>query len=82
MSHQNEISGEEPFDTLESRFRLDRSHVEICDSFEDAERRDRAYWHSRTPEERLLYLEHLRRMNYGRAAVERLQSVLEIVERS
>lgn len=61
-------------------FRLDRSKVEIADSFESAALSDRLYWHSRTAEERLLYMEHLRRMNYGRAASERLQRVLEIAE--
>lgn len=61
-------------------FRFDRSHIEIVDSFEDGERIDREYWLSRTPEERLLYMEYLRRLNYGRAATARLQRVLEIVE--
>src|SRR5262245_10368398 len=61
-------------------FRLDRSHVELFDSFEKAEDADRQYWLSRTPEERLLYMEYLRRLNYGRAATARLQGVLEIAE--
>ncbi len=42
----------------------------------------RAYWRSRTPEERLRHLEMLRRMNYGHKATGRLSRVLTIVERS
>ena len=61
-------------------FRLDRAHVEVVDSFEEGEKRDREYWHSRTPEERLLYMEYLRRTNYGRAALAPLVRVLELVE--
>jgi len=40
---------------------------------------DRAYWHGRTPEERLRHVELLCRINYGPAA--RLQRILEICDR-
>jgi hypothetical protein len=39
---------------------------------------DAAFWHGRTPEERLRQVELLRRINYGPHATARLQSVLEI----
>ncbi len=38
------------------------------------------YWHSRTPHERLQYIEILRQMNYGYYAASRLQRVLEFAE--
>ena len=45
--------------------RMDRSKVEICTSFDDAELRDRRYWLTKTPTERLAALELLRQLNYG-----------------
>lgn len=66
-------------DALDRNFRLDRT-VTSLGSLDASDAERRAYWHSRTPEERLRYVEHLRRMNYGRAATERLQRVLELVE--
>jgi hypothetical protein len=42
---------------------------------------DIAWWHARTPEERLKHMEILRRINYGNRATARLQRVLEITER-
>ena len=60
--------------------RLDKSVLEVTSIDDDAA--DVAYWHSRTPHERLLGLEMLRRFNYGEAATSaRLQRLLEITER-
>jgi hypothetical protein len=42
---------------------------------------EKAYWLSRTPEERLRQVEILRRINYGHRASARLQRVLEITQR-
>ena len=42
---------------------------------------EKAYWLSRTPQERLRQVEILRRINYGHRATARLQRVLEITER-
>jgi hypothetical protein len=42
---------------------------------------EKAYWLSRTPQERLQQVEILRRINYGHRATARLQRVLEITER-
>jgi hypothetical protein len=44
---------------------LDRTKVETCASFEDAELADRRYWLNKTPTERLAALELLRHINYG-----------------
>jgi hypothetical protein len=41
---------------------------------------DGAYWRTRTPLERLVALEYLRRMAYGPAATARLQRVLSVAE--
>jgi hypothetical protein len=40
---------------------------------------DAVYWASRTPEERMMALEYLRRMAYGPAALAPLQRVLSVV---
>ena len=66
----------------ENRFpRLDKTAFSIVSSFEEADRQDKEYWLSRTPLERLQYMELLRRINYGTNATARLQRVLEIAER-
>ena len=65
-------------DNLPDEPGIDRRAVAIFNSFEEAEAADRAYWFSRTPEERLHHMEVLRRLNYGSRATERLQRVLEL----
>lgn len=40
----------------------------------------KAYWLSRSPQERIHYIETLRRMNYGHRATARLQRVLEATQ--
>src|SRR6267378_1829895 len=62
--------------------RIDRSAFSVFSSFEEADAADKAYWLSRTPEERVSHVEFLRRINYGDRASERLQRVLEIVTRA
>ena len=42
---------------------------------------DAAYWHQRTPAERMEHLEQLRRLNDGDAVSGQLQRVLEVVRR-
>jgi hypothetical protein len=61
--------------------RLDKTAFKVLSSFEEADREDKEYWLSRTPQERLQYMELLRRINHGPAATARLQRVLEIAER-
>jgi hypothetical protein len=51
------------------------------DSHEALKADERAYWHSRTPHERLEALELLRQTFYGyKPAADRVQRVLRIVE--
>jgi hypothetical protein len=61
---------------------LDKTAFKIFSSFEEAEAADRAYWHSRTPEERLEALELMRQSAYGYddPAASRLQRLLEVAQ--
>ena len=66
---------------------LDLEHMDrtVCGitTFAEAEREERAFWHRRTPEERLEYVEWLRQRNWGYdPTTTRLQRVLAVVERS
>jgi hypothetical protein len=61
--------------------KLDKTAFKVFSSFQEADAADRAYWHSRTPEERLLALELMRQSAYGYdAATARLQRVFEVTE--
>ena len=62
--------------------KLDRTAFSVVSSFEEADKQDREYWLSRTPYERLQYMELLRRINYGPDVTTRLQRVLKIAERA
>jgi hypothetical protein len=62
--------------------RIDRTAFSVVSSFEEADKQDKEYWLSRTPYERLQYMELLRRINYGSAATAKIQRVLEIAERA
>ncbi|NDD29943.1 MAG: hypothetical protein EB084_16935 [Proteobacteria bacterium] len=56
--------------------------IEVFHSYSDEEQRNREYWWSRSPEERLQHIEELRRINYGNAITDsRLQRVLEVARR-
>jgi hypothetical protein len=67
-------------DILEMK--VDRTKISVFSSFEESEKAEREYWHSRTPEERMLTLEMLRRIAYGYDEDSPgLQRVLEIAER-
>ncbi len=62
--------------------KTDRGAFEIFASFEEAEVKDRAFWLSKTPLERLAACELLRQINYGYdPATARLPRSLEIHER-
>ncbi|MYC77401.1 hypothetical protein F4X10_16685 [Candidatus Poribacteria bacterium] len=62
-------------------FKMDKEKFSVLSSFEEADAADKAYWHSKTPQERLEALELMRQINYGyNPTTERLQRVLEIVE--
>ncbi len=52
-------------------------------SFQEAEQEDRAYWHARTPVERLRHVEMLRELNYGPEVINQgLQRILAVSERA
>ena len=60
--------------------RVDRTKISISDSFDNTEEKE--YWFSRTPEERLLAMEMMRRVAYGYDENSaRLQRVFEVAER-
>ncbi len=59
--------------------RLDKNTLSIHTLSESLT--DKAYWLSRTPEERFAHVQYLRWVNYGDQAAGRLQRVLEIIER-
>ena len=62
-------------------FRVNKGTLSVLSSFEEADEADKAYWHSKTPQERLEALELMRQINYGyNPTTERLQRVLEIAE--
>ena len=61
--------------------KLDKTKLAIT-SIDDEASADRAYWHGRTPHERLQAVELLRRINYGERDVSaRLQRLLTVAER-
>lgn len=63
--------------------RVDRSQIQVFDSFEDSKRAEREYWLSCTPEERLTALEMLRQSIFGYDGNERgLRGFFEVVDRS
>lgn len=66
-------------DALLRGARVNRQVVEVVHTFAEADRADRKFWASQTPESRLRALAHLRRITYGDAATARLQRVFEIV---
>ncbi len=63
------------------RIKLDKTAFGVFSSFEDAEAADRAYWQSRTPEERMIAIELMRQSAYGyNAATARFQRVFEVAQ--
>ena len=62
-------------------FKINKATFSVLSSFEEAYEADKAYWHSKTPQERLEALELMRQVNYGYdPTTERLQRVLEVAE--
>jgi hypothetical protein len=60
--------------------KLDKTAFSIAPLFDESD--EKAYWLSRTPQERLHHIEILRRINYGDSATARLQRVLELAQHS
>jgi hypothetical protein len=64
----------------EDTFKMDKTAFSVC-TFDEAEEQDKAYWKSKTPQERIAALEFIRQMNYGYDPVTaRIQRVLTVVE--
>lgn len=63
--------------------KVDRTAFKVYSSFEEAEADERIYWHSKTPQERLIALELMRQSAFGydNPTTRRLQRVLEVAER-
>lgn len=62
-------------------FKVEKETFSVLSSFEEADEADKAYWHSKTPQERLEALELMRQINYDYNPVtDRLQRVLEVAE--
>ena len=62
-------------------FKVDKEAFSVLSSFEEADAADKAYWHSKTPQERMAALELMWQINYGYdPTTERLQRVLEVAE--
>ena len=60
---------------------IDRTKISVFSSFDEADANDLEYWLSRTPQERLLQVERLRRIAYGYDENSPgLQRVLEIAK--
>jgi hypothetical protein len=60
--------------------KMDKTVITVSSLFDESD--EKAYWLSRTPQERLQHVEFLRQMNYGYTTAERLQRVLEITQRT
>ena len=64
---------------LIDEYRMDKTHFSVAELGDESD--DIAYWHSRTPEERLQAMEYMRQVLYGYDPdTTRLQRVLEFAE--
>lgn len=62
-------------------FKMDKDTFSVLSSFEEADEADKAYWHSKSPQERLEALELMRQINYDYDPVtDQLQRVFEVAE--
>jgi hypothetical protein len=61
-----------------SALTIDRMVFSVVSLDEESDEID--YWLIQSPQERLVHMERLRRINYGHRATERLQRVFEVVE--
>jgi len=76
--HKGDIASFEEASKVESSRNFQMSFVT---TFEEADRSDRDYFWSLTPQQRWSLMETLRRRNYGNRASGRLLRVLEVAER-
>ncbi|GAC1446190.1 MAG: hypothetical protein NVSMB56_02560 [Pyrinomonadaceae bacterium] len=68
-------------DDLIKNARVARTAFKVFTSFAEADAEARAYWHSRTPQERLIALELMRQIAYGYDSenIPAFQRIIEIV---
>ena len=64
---------------IEETFKMDKSALSVTSLSEESD--EKAYWHAKTPHERLKAVELMRQINYGYdPATTRIQRVLEVVQ--
>ena len=59
-------------------FTFEKVNLEVVSSFAEADKADCEFWWKASIEQRLEYMEYLRRINYGDAATERLQRIYSV----
>ncbi len=64
---------------LPSNLIIDKSKLSMISGFDDST--EKAYWHSRTPAERLQHMEILRRINYGNYATNDFKEFLKLLKK-
>ena len=72
----------EHLNEMEAENKPENSASAASSSRSAAEAADKAYWLSRTPEERLRHMEVLRRLKYGSQADEGIKRVIKIMKLS
>ncbi|MEA2012003.1 MAG: hypothetical protein U9O87_02805 [Verrucomicrobiota bacterium] len=65
----------------EDSLKFDRSIISAT-TLQSAEKKDKEYWLSKTPEERFIALQKMREICYGNQARKRLQRVFEFVKQT
>ena len=77
MAHHN-FDQEKRMNAIET-FKMDKSVLSVTSLSEESD--EKAYWHAKTPHERLEAVELMRQINYGYdPATTRLQRVLKVAQ--
>ena len=77
MAHRN-FDQEKRMNAIET-FKMDKGVLSVTSLSEESD--EKAYWHAKTPHERLKAVELMRQINYGYdPATTRIQRVLEVVQ--
>ena len=77
MAHRN-FDQEKHMNAIET-FKMDKGVISVRSLSEESD--EKAYWHAKTPHERLKAVELMRQINYGYdPATTRIQRVLEVVQ--
>ena len=56
--------------------------ITVSSGFKKIDVEDKTYWFSQNPNNRIQYIEILRKINYGKDASQRLQRILEVAQRA